>query len=136
VGLAAALVCLAGTVGAASPAVRKSVGEEGVVKELHHAKHLLEHADHDYDGHRARAVKDVSEAIHELSHGASHHHHLEAKGKGGEELKQTKSDEHLKEALAILHEAKTQLSKHEHHKKALHHVEEAIHQIHTALKVN
>jgi hypothetical protein len=129
----AALVCLTGDVRAASPSVRKSAGE-GVVKELHHAKHLLEEADHDYDGHRARAVKDVSEAIHELSHGVKHHG-LKSGGKR-EEPKQSKSDEHLKEALVILKEAKTQLSEHEHHKKALHHVEEAIRQLHVALKIN
>jgi hypothetical protein len=130
----AGLACLVGAAHAAAPRF-KAGGSEHVVKELHHAKHLLEEADHDYHGHRARAVKDVSEAIHELSHGEKHHAGPEAKGgsNGGKEP-QKESNHQLREAIEILHHAKKELH-HEHHKKALHHVEEAIKQLHEALEV-
>jgi hypothetical protein len=127
-----AVACLVGDARAAIPQMKRSTGgSEQVVKELHHAKHLLEEADHDYHGHRARAVKDVSEAIHELSHGEKHHAGTEPKG--GKEP-QKESNHQLREAIKILDHAKSQLH-HEHHKKALHHVEEAIKQLHEALEV-
>jgi hypothetical protein len=129
-----AIACLVGEARAAIPQLHKhsAAGSEQVVKELHHAKHLLQEADHDYDGHRARAVKDVSEAIHELSHGEKHHAEAKGGSKGGKEP-QKKSDHELHEAIKILDHAKSQLH-HEHHKKALHHVEEAIKQLREALK--
>jgi hypothetical protein len=138
----AALACLLGEARGASPSLPKSggAGGEKVVKALHHAKHLLAEANHDYDGHRAKAARDVAEAIHELSHGHKHHtakHHTGMMGsKGGKKSgeAQKKSDHELEEALKILNEAKTQLH-HEHHKKALHHVEEAIKQLHMAVRV-
>ena len=40
---------------------------------LHAAKTLLEKADHDYDGHRAKAVQQINHAIEEL-----HPHHANA----------------------------------------------------------
>jgi hypothetical protein len=76
------------------------------VKELHDIKVLLELADHDYKGHRAEAVKQLTEAIHALHPGHKHH----AKGvKGGGEP-QALSDAQLKESIKTLNAVLAQLS--------------------------
>jgi len=38
----------------------------GAIRELQEAKNDLQHADHDFGGHRADAVKACDEAIHQL----------------------------------------------------------------------
>src|ERR1043166_6658782 len=64
-----------------------------VVAELHQAKHLLDHANHTYNGHRAKADHEINQAIHILHH--EHHkkgtHKGEHKHNGNHESKQ-KSD--------------------------------------------
>jgi hypothetical protein len=54
--------------------------EKGVVQELKSAKALLEKADHDYQGHRARAVHEIHEALKALGH---HHQAGAAAQKSG-----------------------------------------------------
>jgi hypothetical protein len=44
----------------------------GAIQALHQAHTLLANANHDYDGHRAKAAHLVTQAIHELS--GTHHH--------------------------------------------------------------
>jgi len=68
------------------------------VKELHEIKLLLERADHDYKGHRAEAVKQITAAIHAL-HGGHKHHGPGVKG-GGEP--QALSDAQLRESIKAL----------------------------------
>lgn len=55
----------------------KHGGHSGVGEELRRAHHLLVHADHDYDGHRAKAAHAVHMALEELGH---HHHHSSTSG--------------------------------------------------------
>ena len=43
------------------------------IKELHQIKVLLERADHDYKGHRAAAVKEITKAIHALEANGGQH---------------------------------------------------------------
>jgi hypothetical protein len=43
------------------------------IKELHQIKVLLERADHDYKGHRAAAVKEITKAIHALGANSGQH---------------------------------------------------------------
>jgi hypothetical protein len=39
---------------------------EDAIRSLHHAKEHLEHASHDFGGHRVDAIHAVDEAIHQL----------------------------------------------------------------------
>lgn len=146
--------CLLSGSGVSNPAYAAAPGLKGGLKsaeveELHKAKELLEKADHDYNGHRERAVEDINKAIHTL------HHHAgkagksekgeekkpeEKKPEGGKKEPQKKSDEQLREATKILEEVEKQLhEKHakgggEHHKKAAEDVKHAIVQLTDALK--
>ncbi len=139
---------------AAAPGL-KGGAKTAEIEELHKAKGLLEKADHDYDGHRARAVEDIDKAIHALHHKAGKAGKGEEKKgeekkeeKKGEERKagekkepQKKSDAQLHEAIKILEEVEKQLhEKHakgagEHHGKAAEDVKRAIVQLHDALKI-
>jgi hypothetical protein len=70
------------------------------VAKLHEVKVLLERADHDYKGHRAAAVKEITAAIHTL-----HPHHKPATGKGGKggnNEPQALSDAQLKQSIKDL----------------------------------
>jgi len=129
-----------------SSAHGKSAAEIG---ELHKAKAILEKADHDYDGHRVKAIEDIDKAIHAL------HHHSAAAGKSKapeskvsgksegsrSKVAQKKSDEELHEAAKILEAVEKQLhEKHakgggEHHAKAAKDVKRALEQLHDALKI-
>jgi hypothetical protein len=132
---------------------------------LEAAKHLLEHGKHDYAGHRAKAVHEVTQAIKDLEH--HHRHHsahspmnaqggtpgkqgasmlggkMSAKAEGkkpgtaeaGREESQGQSDEMLHKALHELEAVLKELGKHEHHKKAVEAIEAAIHELHKALKI-
>jgi hypothetical protein len=39
---------------------------EDAIRSLHHAKEHLEHASHDFGGHRVEAIHAIDEAIHQL----------------------------------------------------------------------
>jgi hypothetical protein len=124
-------------------AAGKHIGNALVAKELHVAKKLVGHGDHDYQGHRAKAEHLITEAIHEL-----HPQHKkgskttggagaagQGKGKGkGQKLKepQVASDAQLKMALGILTKALGQVS---HHPKAAAHIQGAIAELNMALKI-
>jgi hypothetical protein len=84
-----------------------------MVAQLHAAHKLLIHADHDYNGNRAKAAHEVSQAIHALT--GQHHHHKgqvrifganinkgASKGKANPKMPQAQSDAHLKQARQIL----------------------------------
>jgi hypothetical protein len=117
-------------------------GGNGVAKELHAAKALLEHADHDYDGYRAKAVHHITEALHEL-HG---HQHNGKAGQHGQSPKagqnkggaaklrepQGNSDAQLREAAQLLATAEGKLGSS--HPKAHAEVQAAINDIAMALK--
>jgi hypothetical protein len=85
-----------------------------VVAELHSAKVLLERADRDYDGHRAKAVQHINEALRELG-GQSYHAHKSAHARhaqhhsGKMREPQVASDVQLREAAALVAKAQNQL---------------------------
>ena len=113
-----------------------------VLATLHHAHSLLAAANHDYDGHRAKAAESISHAMHELGW---HHHqghstalalaHNIAFGFGGAAKvhePQAQSDAQLKQAGQLLvglqgHVPNTH--------KAAAHVQHAINEINIALKI-
>lgn len=109
------------------------------VKELHQVKLLLERANHDYKGHRAAAVREITKAIHTLQAGtapnktATSHPH----GKGHEP--QALSDAQLRGAIQALATVSQQLhaaaSKNTRAAKATKEVQLAMKQLTLALKV-
>jgi hypothetical protein len=140
---AAAVVGLAYTNGEAAPKVavqNKSTPAASspyaqVIHELHEAKHLLDHANHTYNGHRAKADHEIGKAIHVLhpehhKHHAHHHHKTEP---------QSASDTQLRMAEKLVRAAAHELKKHNDAKaheaskllhQALHEIEQAIHAHH------
>jgi len=89
---------------------------------LDQAYGLLRTADHDYHGHRARAMHQIEDAVKEL--GA----HVSGSGKGHQ--KQVESDSQVKSAQSLLQEAVGGLMGRPHR-----HIEEAIKQLVIALTV-
>jgi hypothetical protein len=127
-------------------------------EQLHEALHVLqvvkktlEGADHDYGGHRVKAIKDIGQAEHQLRL-ALHHGHTGKKpgsgaGKGGkgtgggkgEPEPQAVSDAQLAKSIPVLHGAIQVLknANHDyggHREKAVVDLEKAIVQLQTALK--
>ena len=88
-----------------------------VVGQLHAAHNLLIHADHNYQGNRAKAAHEVNKAIHALT---GHHHHTSSNASKGNvklfganigkstvaktspKMPQAQSDAHLKQASQLL----------------------------------
>lgn len=105
-----------------------------VIERLHAAKQLLEHAKHDYEGQRAKAVHHITSAINALEHhhGKQHGHH-DQKDLGKNET-QAHSDALLRQAVEQLQAVEKEL-KGEHHVKAKHEVAKAIQELHTALRI-
>jgi hypothetical protein len=112
-----------------SAAVALSLGgrvfAESPREELAHAYHHLKYADHDYNGHRAAAMKEVEIAGHELG--------IDLGGEGPGEERQWKSDRHMEEARRLLHHAHEKLEDRDRERVAGH-VEGAIKEIDTALR--
>jgi hypothetical protein len=95
-------------------------------EELVHAYVLLKIADHDYAGHRGKALEEVSAAGKALG--------LELKGAGEDRERQWKSDKQLEEARRLLREARDKLEAKDRDRVASH-VEVAIKEIDLALAV-
>jgi hypothetical protein len=96
-------------------------------EELVHAYALLSHADHDYGGHRVKAMKEVQAA------GKSLGLHLEG-NPPSEHEKQLKSDEKVAEAGKLLREARGTLEAKDKEKAATH-LDRSIAEVDAALKV-
>jgi len=94
--------------------------------ELVHAYVLLKLANHDYGGHRLRAMEELESAGKTLG--------LELKGEGSEHERQRKSDEHLVEARRLLQHAREKLEARD-RERAAERVDLAIKQIDLALLV-
>jgi hypothetical protein len=94
--------------------------------ELIHAYHLLKKADHDYDGHREKAMEAVKAAGNDLG--------LELGGDLPDRERQWKSDDQLIEARRLLRDARDKLEAHDRDRVA-DHVEKAIKEINAALDV-
>ncbi len=95
-------------------------------EELAHAYRLLERADHDYDGHRVAAMKEVEIAGKDLG--------IVLKGDLEERERQWKSDRHLTEARRLLRHSREKLEAKDRDRVA-EHVERAIKEIDVALKI-
>jgi hypothetical protein len=94
--------------------------------ELVHAFHLLKKANHDYDGHREKAMEAVEAAGKDLG--------LELGGDLPDRERQWKSDDQLIEARRLLREARDKLEAHDRDRVA-EHVEKAIKEINACLEV-
>jgi len=136
--------------------MHRSGSDHHVVTELKSIKHLLEKADHDYKGHRLKAVEEIGGAIHALEHG-KHGHHPTAltqagngksekgtgeKGTGGKgpglKEPQAESNKQVSEALKALEGVYRHLEREghgEHHKHAAELIHKAIGQLKEAIKV-
>ena len=101
---------------------RADAQSAGSVALLDQAYTTLSQADHDYKGHRVKAMKDIEKAVKELGGKIS------GDGKGREP--QGTSDAQLRKAKGLLEQAVPNLSG-----KALRHVNNAIKQIDEALAV-
>jgi hypothetical protein len=144
IGLAAGSTALAQAVTHQREAKAREKAE--LVQELRAAHKLLTEADHDYDGHRARAAEAVHRAIKEL---AGNHHPKKvpaaagtagvaaaapvAKKKSAVREPQAASDAQLHQAQTILLGLQPELNAR--HPKAAVHVTSAISEINTALKI-
>jgi hypothetical protein len=133
--------------GSQSSSKGKSGGHSAVAM-LQAAKHHLQHADHDYKGHRVKALHEVNQAIHHLS---GHHKSSMSSaaangtktGKGQSPKEpQAQSDHHLKQALHELQSAEKAMShgsskgsKSGNHHSAAMAIHTAIQELHTALKI-
>ena len=103
---------------------------------VHQAHTLLANANHDYDGHRAKAAAHVTHALRELGG----HHHAAGAGNGaankgnGNKVRepQAQSDEQLKQAMALLSGVRGQIPNAH---KAHGHIQAAITELNTALKI-
>jgi hypothetical protein len=108
--------------GAQKPAEAKVVSAE--VPSLRQAYALLSSADHDYQGHRARAMKLIEAACRALG--------STVKGDGQGDEPQSQSDGQVQQALALLQSVKGAVSG---NPRASHHVERAIKELDTALSI-
>jgi hypothetical protein len=107
----------------------------GIVAQLHAAHELLSTADHDYDGHRAKAAEEIHLAIKEIV-GKHTTKPMVKKAGGAKEAHheaQATSDEQLQKALGILQNVSGEMTTK--HPKAAANVTNAIAEIKTALKI-
>lgn len=119
-----------------------------IIMELSQTKKLLESAKHDYDGHRAKAIHEITQAIHALhQHGTGTGGKATGNAGGGNKAtgrpatgnaaageNQQQSDVLLKQARQQLHVIHGQLGA-THHAKAKTLVHAAIQQLDNALKI-
>jgi hypothetical protein len=94
-------------------------------EELVHAYILLKGADHDYDGHRVAAMKQLEGAAADLG--------LKLEGGDVEHERQWKSDERLAEARKLVREARVKLEAHD-RELAADHLGKALKELNAALK--
>ncbi len=97
-----------------------------VLADLHQAKQLLDHANHTYNGHRAKADHEISKAIHILHH-EHHKKGTTAKTTPGKSESQQASDSQLRHAEKLVHAAIHELHKHKDSEKA-HHASKLLHE--------
>ncbi len=138
--LSAALVLGALVVGARGEAGKKNTkGKKGFAAEIDALKKVnatLHQADHDYKGHRAKAMEKIHHAIHVLRHGAKGSPDKYKAPKATGKTPQDKSDAALAGALQQVIAVHGQLSSHKaaRAKKAAHLLHQARGHLETALK--
>jgi hypothetical protein len=97
------------------------------VQAVSQAYRLLEQADHDYQGHRAKAMKHLHQAGRALG--------VSLKGDGKAKEQQGTSDSQLQQAQTILQQMTTSGNGGKHHQRVLQHVHSALSEIQTALSI-
>jgi hypothetical protein len=116
---------------------RKLASDQPSISLLRTVHTKLRQADHDYDGHRMRAMNHVASALEHLGSPAFHGELGQNFGLGN--LPQSKSDEILRNALVHLktveHDLSTGTNHAEHHGSARAKVAEAIGELHIALNI-
>jgi hypothetical protein len=95
-------------------------------EEIVHAYRLVKGADHDYDGHRVAALKELQIAGEKLG--------LTLEGEGVKEEAQWKSDRRMREARRILKEARDKLEARD-RDRAAEHVDIALKELDRALNI-
>jgi hypothetical protein len=112
-----------------------------VITQLKSIRTVLHNADHDYQGHHAKAVHQITEAIHVLEgiKNLPRKPHKPGQGQGQQHLRepQAVSDAQLSQALQQLQAVQSQLSSSpgSHTVAAGKHISQAILDLQTALKV-
>jgi hypothetical protein len=114
----------------------------GVTAALRQVHTLLATADHDYNGHRAKAAQHVAQALRELGghHAGTNHKAGTGPGRAAGQnaagnrarLPQAQSDAQLQKALQMLSGLGGQI---QNHPNAAGHVQSAITELNTALKI-
>jgi hypothetical protein len=130
-GLLVTGLLLADQAGAVAVA-KQTTATAKLIQELKAARALLHRANHDYDGHRAKAIHHVTHAIHALEGTpVPKHHAAKAKGPAVHEP-QSVSDAQLQQALQQIKMVQTQLAG---GTTASTHLADAVVQLETALKI-
>jgi len=93
--------------------------------ELAHAYYLLKTADHDYKGHRTKAIHEIESAGHEIG--------MKFEGHISDHERQLKSDDQLSAASGLLREARDKMEAGDREKAAVH-LQKAIEEVDAALK--
>jgi hypothetical protein len=120
-----ALVCATVQPACAAGEKKPASNASSEVASLRHAYSLLEAADHDYQGHRARAMQSIEAACKTLG--------SEVRGDGQADEQQGESDSQLKQAKSLLESvlgAGAGKSV-----RALHHIQRAIEELNVALSI-
>ncbi len=97
------------------------------VQAVTQAYRLLEQADHDYQGHRAKAMKHLHQAGKVLG--------VMLKGDGKTKEQQGTSDELLKQAQTVLQKFSASGASGARHNKAMTHIQNALGELNTALSI-
>ena len=133
----AAILSVALNLHASTPAVQNTLGDNsdaslvrmggGEVATLQQAYATLEVADHDYKGHRVKAMKAIEAACKLLGSNIS------GQGRGRE--KQALSDEQLRQVLATIEQVRGSLAAAGVQPAVVKHLDVAINQLSTALSI-
>ena len=116
-----------------NPANAAAAADSQLIKQLETIRANLNKADHDYEGHRATAVREITHAIHFLQHGEKHPKPAEHFKAGAHKEPQALSDAQLKQSLAALQSLKIPLGKHQTEVEAA--LQKAMSSLKIALKV-
>jgi hypothetical protein len=104
-----------------------------IIAQLKATRALLNLADRDYQGHRAKAVHEITKAIHRLANLPGKAGQGPARQPGGKEA-QDVSDAQLRQGIQQLQQIETLLNNGK-HPRALTHIQTAIKEMQTALTI-
>lgn len=112
---------------ATSPIANRAPANPADVQAVTQAYRLLEQADHDYQGHRIKAMKHLHQAGRVLG--------VMLKGDGKVKEQQATSDSQLKQAQTLLQQMNGSGASGKLHARAMQHVQSALGEIQTALSI-